>query len=94
MINRDSLGPRLRALYIVGVICVTFSLAIVRTSTGNPQSGIIGNDDRRVIEQLSAPWGAIGRERLVRSPSQFRIGLTLSQGAIALEACDAKDCNP
>ena len=61
MINRDSLGPRLRALYIVGVLCVTFSLAILRTSAGGPQPGILGNDDRTVIEQLSAPWGAIGQ---------------------------------
>ena len=61
VVNRDCLGPRLRALYRVGVICVAFSLAIVRTSAGDPQSGIFGNDDRRVIEQLSAPWGAIGQ---------------------------------
>ena len=54
-------GGALRALYLLGVLCVTFSLAIVRTYAGDPRSGIIGNDDRRVIEQLSAPWGAIGQ---------------------------------
>ena len=61
MIKRECLGPRLRALYTVGVICVAFSLAVVRPSAGDPQSGIFGNDDRTVIEQLSAPWGAIGQ---------------------------------
>ena len=61
MIKRDCLGPRLRALSLVGVICVPFSLAVVRASAGDPQSGIFGNDDRTVIEQLSAPWGAIGQ---------------------------------
>ena len=62
MINRDSPGPRPRALYIVvGVLCVTFSLAFLRTSAGGPQPGILGDDDRTVIEQLSAPWGAIGQ---------------------------------
>ena len=54
-------GGALRALYLLGVLCVTFSLAIVRTYAGDPRSGIIGNDDRRMIEQLSAPWGAIGQ---------------------------------
>ena len=55
------LGPRLRALYAPGVFCVAFSLAIVRASAGDPQRGIFGNDDRRVIEQLNPPWGAIGQ---------------------------------
>ena len=59
--KRASLEPRLRALYTPGVFCVAFSLAIVRASAGDPQSGIFGNDDRRVIEQLNPPWGAIGQ---------------------------------
>ena len=55
------LGRRLRVGYTVGILCVTCSLAIVRTFAGDTQPGILGNDDRRAIEQLSAPWGAIGQ---------------------------------
>ena len=61
MINRDFLRPRLRVGYTVGLFCVMCSLAIVRTFAGDTQPGILGNDDRRAIEQLSAPWGAIGQ---------------------------------
>jgi protease YdgD len=59
--QRDRLGLRLRVGYAVGIFCVTCSLAIVRTFAGGPQPGILGNDDRRLIEQLNAPWGAIGQ---------------------------------
>jgi protease YdgD len=58
---RNCLRPRLRARYTVGVLCVTFAFAIVRASAGDPQPGILGDDDRRVIEQLRTPWGAIGQ---------------------------------
>src|SRR5262245_7040256 len=59
--RRDRLGLRVCVCYTVGIFCVTFSLGIVRTSAGDPLPGILGNDDRRAIEQLSAPWGAIGQ---------------------------------
>ena len=44
-------------LFVLGVPCSS----VVRTSAKDLQSGIFGNDDRRVIEQLSAPWAAIGQ---------------------------------
>lgn len=43
------------------MLCVAFSLAIVRASAESPPPVILGNGDRRVIEELSAPWGAIGQ---------------------------------
>ena len=51
-----------RVLYIVGVLSLSFSLtASGGASARDPQSGIIGDDDRRAIEELSGPWSAIGQ---------------------------------
>jgi hypothetical protein len=47
--------------YLVGLLCITCSLAVGRTSASDLQPGILGSDDRRVIDQLSAPWAAIGQ---------------------------------
>ena len=45
----------------MGILCITLSLAIVRSSAGYSQSGIIGSDNRIAIKQLSGPWSAIGQ---------------------------------
>ena len=47
--------------YIVGVLSLSFSLTTSGASARDPQSGIIGDDDRRAIEELSGPWSAIGQ---------------------------------
>jgi protease YdgD len=54
-------GRKFCARYTVGILCVAFSLAIMRASAESPRVGMLGNGDRRVVEQLSAPWGAIGQ---------------------------------
>ena len=46
---------------LAGFLCIMFSLIAVRASARDPQPGILGSDDRRVIDQLSAPWAAIGQ---------------------------------
>jgi protease YdgD len=61
VVDRDCLGPRLRAPYIAGVLSLTLSLVTVGASARDPQSGIIGDDNRKVIEELNGPWAAIGQ---------------------------------
>jgi protease YdgD len=62
MVNRRGRSePRRSARCTVGILCVALSLTIVGASAEDPQLNSLGSDDRRVIEQLSAPWGAIGQ---------------------------------
>lgn len=58
--RRDRLGASPCLSYLLlGLLGVTCPL-VVPTSAGD-QPGILGNDDRRVIDQLSGPWAAIGQ---------------------------------
>lgn len=53
----------LHAHYVL-VLCflsVMCSLPIVRTFARDLHPGIIGSDDRRVVDQRSSPWAAIGQ---------------------------------
>ncbi len=49
------------------LIAIVFSLVVVSASNAEPIAkksvfpGVIGKDDRRVVEQQSSPWTAIGR---------------------------------
>jgi protease YdgD len=40
---------------------LAFLLVVPRSSASDPQPGIFGHDDRRVIDQRGAPWDAIGQ---------------------------------
>src|SRR5262249_15708044 len=40
---------------------VACSLVAVHTFAKDAQPGILGNDDRKTIDQVSAPWAAIGQ---------------------------------
>ena len=52
---------RAHVYVFVGILAISCSLTVVRPSARDLQPGILGSDDRRVIEQLSAPWAAIGQ---------------------------------
>ena len=43
------------------ILCVISSLNLVRASASDLQPGILGKDDRRIIESLNPPWAAIGQ---------------------------------
>jgi protease YdgD len=51
----------LRARDILGLLCFVGLLNVGRASAEELQPGIFGHDDRRVIDQQSAPWSAIGQ---------------------------------
>jgi protease YdgD len=60
--RRHRQGVSLRARHVLhGLLCIACPLTIVQASAGKLQPGIFGNDDRRVIDQQSAPWSAIGQ---------------------------------
>ena len=62
MVNRRGRSERRRcASCTAGILCVALSLTIVRAFAEDPQPDRLGRGDRRVIEQLNAPWGAIGQ---------------------------------
>src|SRR5262245_35745869 len=46
---------------LLSLLCVICSLVFVRASARDSLPGVLGNDDRTVIEQLSTPWAAIGQ---------------------------------
>ena len=46
---------------LVGLLCITCFLTVYQTSARDLRPGIVGTDDRRAIDQLSAPWAAIGQ---------------------------------
>jgi protease YdgD len=59
MTSRLTRGRLARCLFI-GLFCV--SCFAGHTATGEPQPGIFGKDDRRLIDQPNKPhWGAIGQ---------------------------------
>jgi hypothetical protein len=43
---------------LVGIAC---SLTVADTFAGDPQPGILGDDNRKVIHQQGAPWTAVGQ---------------------------------
>lgn len=47
--------------YTLSTLSVALSLTIVGASAQSPSPGIAGNGHSRVIEELSAPWSAIGQ---------------------------------
>ena len=53
-------GPALSILFGL-LFFVTCSLIVVRAIARDLQPGVIGKDDRRVIDQLDPPWAAIGQ---------------------------------
>ncbi len=60
--RRHRRGVSLRARHVLhGLLCIACPLTIVQASAGKLQPGIFGNDDRRVIDQQSSPWSAIGQ---------------------------------
>jgi protease YdgD len=54
-------GARPSVHFSCGLLFVVCLLNVDPTSAGDLQPGIFGNDDRRVIDQQSAPWSAIGQ---------------------------------
>jgi Trypsin len=62
VVNRRGRSERRRcASCTTGILCIALSLTIVRAFAEDPQPDRLGRGDRRVIEQLNAPWGAIGQ---------------------------------
>ena len=60
--RRDRQRVRRHANHVLhGLLCIACPLTIVQASAGDLQPGIFGNDDRKVIDQQSAPWAAIGQ---------------------------------
>jgi protease YdgD len=59
--RRDRLLSARAGDLLVGLLCFTCSITFVHAFAEDLQPGIIGSDDRRVIEQLGAPWTAIGQ---------------------------------
>ena len=52
---------RTRVYLFVGILAISCFLNVGRTSARDLQPGILGSDDRRVIDQLIAPWTAVGQ---------------------------------
>ena len=46
---------------VVGLVCLTCTIVVARSSARNLQPGVFGQDDRQVIDQLGTPWTAIGQ---------------------------------
>ncbi len=60
--RRDRQGGSLCANRVLhGLLCIACALTTVQASAGDLQPGIFGTDDRKVIDQQSAPWSAIGQ---------------------------------
>jgi protease YdgD len=59
--ERDCQCTCLWAHSLRGLLCIVCLLNVDRTSAVELQPGIFGHDDRKVIDQQSAPWSAIGQ---------------------------------
>lgn len=59
--GRNCQGFHLRASYLFGLLCIACALIITEAPAIELQPGIIGTDDRRIIDQQGAPWSAIGQ---------------------------------
>ena len=59
--TRNCLGSGLQSLCAVAILCVTFVPTTPSASAENSRTGILGDDDRRVIEERGTPWSAIGQ---------------------------------
>lgn len=59
--TRNCLAPGLQSLCAVAILCVTFVPTTPSASAENSRTGILGDDDRRVIEERGTPWSAIGQ---------------------------------
>ena len=51
----------LKQWLLVGLFCVPGCFLVFRAFAQDPQPGVLGHDDRRVIDQRGAPWAAIGQ---------------------------------
>ena len=58
---RNCLVPRLRSFRTVGAFCVTLFVTTASAFAEDSQIGILGDDDRRMIEERGTPWSAIGQ---------------------------------
>jgi V8-like Glu-specific endopeptidase len=60
--RRDCLWTGTCVRYLrVGLLWFACSLVVVQALAASRQPGIFGSDDRKVIDQLSAPWTAVGQ---------------------------------
>ena len=59
--TRNCLRSGLQSLCTVAILCVTFVPTTPSASAENSRTGILGDDDRRVIEERGTPWSAIGQ---------------------------------
>ena len=53
--------PRLRSFRTVAAFCVTLFVTTASAFTEDSRIGILGDDDRRMIEERGTPWSAIGQ---------------------------------
>ena len=77
---RNCLMPGLRSFRTVGAFCVTLFVTTASAFTEDSRIGILGDDDRRMIEERGTPWSAIGQINVCQNPFNNLLLLTDGNG--------------